>query len=1513
MKRRDLFLLIVALSLPAALPLRASAADESGHGLTLQAANGSPFAAPAMGTAVAVRVTGIVARARVTQIFVNPTSDWVEGIYVFPLPDNAVVDDLRMTIGDRTLRGVVREKQQAAAVYAEAKERGHRASLVELQRRGVFTTAVANLGPGEKVEITIEMQQVVEYGRGRFGLRFPMVVPPRYAPRAEDALPIPAPVAGPAAPSFSFHVDLAPGFPLGRVESRSHQIAVKRDERGRRYSVSLAAGVAPADADFLLEWTPAVGREPNAVFFTEKVGDERYALLMVMPPDTSEAAAARLPRETIFVIDTSGSMSGTPLQQAREALVLGIERLQPTDSFNVIRFSSQASALFPRSVPADMGAVETAKSWVRKLEVDGGTEMLSALQLALPQSVHTSGAPLRQVIFATDGQVSNEAELLGFIAKNLGQSRLYSIAIGPAPNAAFLRSAAALGGGTFTAIADVAQVKVGMDDLFARIETPLLRDVAVQWSDATAEAWPQRIPDLYLGEPIVVAARLRGEAGPVVVEGLQGESAWRVDIPVAGEVKGAGLDKLWAGQKVQALLDTLTGGADAGEVERQVTALGLSHRLLTPYTSFVVVEETPVRPPEAPLVKHCIPGAAPRSSSPATLAFDPALSDPDSGTSGVADVITVTAESPLLDARRLSTGATVSQTELEKIPTARDPWAILQSTPGVHADRINVGGNESGHQSRYVGPGSTMAQSTWSVDGMVITDMVALGSSPAYYDFDAFEEMQVSTGGSDSTIAGGGVVLNLVTKRGTNEWRGSGRYYRGDDAGSSVTGVSYANGGVDYVNRLVKGVEYGAEVGGPIVLDRFWAWGAYGTQQVDRQTIPGLVSSTDLDTASLKLNAQVSSNNSATLLAFDSDKVESGADAGAFRPRETTWNQSRRGDSPTATKIEDTHIFSSNFYLTGGYSKVESGDRLTPRGGTERTAFQDGAGRWHHTFAQLESDRPQRQLDADASLFFNTGYVSHEVKAGAGRREADARSSTHWGAGYSLSAEHLNGTDDLLVASRDAFGDATNRYTSVYVQDLLSKGHLNVNVGLRYDLQEGELAARSVGANPTFTDLLPAATFDGGGAGFEWESLVPRLGLTYAVGPERKTLLRGSYSRFADQLGIGTTSQLDPLAVPSYVYLALNGAAGRDGSVVRGDVRDRNGDGVVDLGDAVGFSGAYDPSGRGLLQSNGVDPGLRPPTTDELLLSAEHAILPELVFGLHLAYRRLTGLLENELLVFDGDPYAAENLASIGRRHTRADYVPVAVSRPGGLPDGSNSTYTYWQLRPGVGSRGGTFLENGDRDQEYRGASLSVDKRLINGWMLRGNFTWSDWRWRVSDGELEDPTRFLGGGFDGEAVLYGGDSGVGGKRDVYINTGWSYDLNGLYQVAPARRWGFNVTLNITGREGYPLPWYERLGYGQRSGIPGFTDVQVVGNDDFRLDDLHLVDAGVEKELVFADFGVTLGLDCFNLLDERITMQRNLRLGVGPGLATSPSGPAAGAITEIVGPRTFRARLRISFR
>src|SRR5215203_2349375 len=417
----------------------------------------------------------------------------------------------------------------------------------------------------------------------------------------------------------------------------------------------------------------------------------------------------------------------------------------------------------------------------------------------------------------------------------------------------------------------------------------------------------------------------------------------------------------------------------------------------------------------------------------------------------VEDIITVTAESPLLDERRISTGATVSQTELEKIPTSRDPWAVLQTTPGVLTDRINVGGNESGQQAQYVGPGSGGDQAVWSVDGVVITDMAALGSSPAYYDFDSFEEMQVTTGGTDSTIATGGVVLNMVTKRGTNEWRGTGRYYLTDDQYQSdlsfdrselgrpgafnstsrtlnpITGAVRDVGGTHTQaafkqgNRIVDVKDYGAELGGPIVKDRLWIWGSYGRQEVDLLTVSDVSDFTDLKTGNVKLNAQIAANNSATGFALQSDKVKQGRNAGPTRPQETTWNQQKFGPSPTAAKIEDTHIFSSNFYLTGLYSLVNGGFELAPQGSLTETSYLDENSVWHNTFLLNQTDRPQTQYKADASSFFNTGSLSHELKFGAGYREAEVTSLTRWGGlGVLYNGPAFFGTsDNVLGLARD--------------------------------------------------------------------------------------------------------------------------------------------------------------------------------------------------------------------------------------------------------------------------------------------------------------------------------------------------------------------------------------------------------------------------------------------------------------------------------------------------------------
>ncbi len=874
----------------------------------------------------------------------------------------------------------------------------------------------------------------------------------------------------------------------------------------------------------------------------------------------------------------------------------------------------------------------------------------------------------------------------------------------------------------------------------------------------------------------------------------------------------------------------------------------------------------------------------------------------------VEDVITVTAESPLLDERRISTGATISQTELEKIPTARDPWAILQSTPGVLTDRINVGGNESGQQSAYVGPGSSGDQAIWSVDGVVITDMAALGSSPAYYDFDAFEEMQVTTGGSDTTIATGGVVLNMVTKRGTNEWRGSGRYYDADQKWQDKLDASKVSLGPNQTafnqgNRIVNVRDYGAEIGGPIIKDRLWIWGSYGRQKVDLLTIQNVSDKTDLKTENVKLNAQLAPSNSATAFYFNNDKIKIGRNASPTRPQETTWNQGHFGDKPTAAKVEDTQIFSSNFYLTGLYSIVNGGFELVPEGGLNTTAYDDQNGVWHNTWFLNQTDRPQKQYKLDASSFFNTGTLSHELKFGASYRTAEVTSLTEWGGvGYVLNGANVGAPSNLFITavSRDGGASVKTKYSSAYAQDTLTVGNLTANVGVRYDRQGGDNLARSLPANALVPDLLPSVSVAGGDIGFTWTNVTPRVGLTYALGADRKTLLRASFSQFADQLGQGTASLLNPLGAQTYLYFySYNYLGGTN--ISRGQ-----------LGFLGSASGNYNPATGGLLQSNAISTHLSAPKTDELLLGVEHALLPEFVVSLDLTYRKLTNLLETNRLVFDStDPYSADNLNQTGRPAVRSDYVQCGT--PGvsacphtvTLPNGQVVQPIYYVLRPGISSRNGTYTYNGGREQEYKGASIVFNKRLANRWMLRGNVTYADWTWsKVPAADRPDPTFILNGGNrEGDPVLQGSGTASGAFGGVYINSKWAYSVNGLYQIAPDHPWGFNAALNVTGRQGYPAPYYDAVRLPGNEGA-GTEFIQVTNSpDQFRLDNINIVDARIEKEFTFSDVGLTVGVDCFNIFNEAYVQQRTL--------STTTSHKAW--VTEITSPRIFRLGARVSFR
>lgn len=568
--------------------------------------------APVQSTEVEIAVRGLVVETVVRQKFSNPGNEWLEGVYVFPLPQKAAVHAMRLEIGERVIEGQIKEREAARKVYEAAKKEGRKASLVEQERPNIFTTSVANIGPGEAVAVRISYQQILEYDSARFELRFPMVVGPRYISGAaestkatgtgwafdtdevEDASRVTPPVLHPdggAVNSVWLSVSLDAGMPLERLNCPSHAAQIEKTAGGVHHIV--LDGV-PADRDFVLEWSPARGSEPRAAIFTEELDGAYYVLAMLMPPDDSFTETVRLPREVIFVIDTSGSMGGTSIIQARDALILALEQLGSEDYFNIIEFDSNFTRLHRESVPAMPAAIDEAKEWVAGLQADGGTEIMGPLLAALEDiEEHT---PLRQVVFITDGCVGNEDALFAAINNELGRSRLFTIGIGSAPNSHFMERAASFGRGDFTHIGSPSEVSLRMGEFFAKLENPVLADIELQWPDPNAESWPEQVPDLYAGRPVVVTARLGTIHGDLVATGVRANASWEARTALSVGAARAGVNGLWARRKIASLMDEKARGVPEETIRPEVVELALAHHLVSRYTSLVAVDITPTRP-----------------------------------------------------------------------------------------------------------------------------------------------------------------------------------------------------------------------------------------------------------------------------------------------------------------------------------------------------------------------------------------------------------------------------------------------------------------------------------------------------------------------------------------------------------------------------------------------------------------------------------------------------------------------------------------------------------------------------------------------------------------------------------------------------------------------------------------------------------------------------------------------------------------------------------------------------
>lgn len=598
----------------------------------LHDSEGRYHAAAHLESSANISVNGMIAKVELTQHFSNTSDTWLEGVYAFPLAETAAVNYMEMHIGERVIVGEIKEKNIARKIYEQAKSEGKKAALVEQQRPNLFTQKVANIPPGESIAVKLHYLQRVDYDQGTFSLRLPTTLTPRYMPGASLgndaeqvkevvqinplgwALPtteVPdADLISPfmttsanAGNTIAITVELNAGLPLADIQALYHDVRIAKNKQ--THSINLQNGREKMDRDFVLHWRPANSRVAQAAAFKETIDNEDYLLVMLVPPQQAlHEQHNYLPRDMIFVIDTSGSMQGTSIVQARESLALALARLRPEDKFNVIEFNSTHTSLFHQLQSADAHNIQQAINWVSRLQANGGTEMHSALQTALTQMEQS--ARLQQIVFITDGAVGNEAALFELIHQYLGASRLFTVGIGSAPNSYFMRKAAEFGRGSFTHIGSTTEVKTRMEALFSKLESAVVSHINVQWPVAV-ESYPQKIPDLYAGEPILLAAKTPAAQGKLQLDGFTASEAWSRSLDLDIPQNSTGVASVWARAKVDMLEDQRFRGMLAEEVREAVLEVALQHKLLTAYTSFVAVEQVVSRVAEEKLAQSLIP------------------------------------------------------------------------------------------------------------------------------------------------------------------------------------------------------------------------------------------------------------------------------------------------------------------------------------------------------------------------------------------------------------------------------------------------------------------------------------------------------------------------------------------------------------------------------------------------------------------------------------------------------------------------------------------------------------------------------------------------------------------------------------------------------------------------------------------------------------------------------------------------------------------------------------------
>lgn len=549
-----------------------------------------------------IDITGIVAQVKITQRFVNDSPNWVdEGMYAFPVAANAAVYQMKLIIGKREIEGEIHEKKQAQEIYNQAKSEGLAASIVKQYRPNLFTTDVANIMPSEIVKVEITYQQTLTYDAGHIDFRLPLAIKSRYMQERfladEDSSDSQeSNLQGTGLPTTTVLVDknrriqisLEAGFELTDLLSLNHKVLVSQNKN--KHIIALNDGILYDDKDFVLQWYPKQGNTPKAAMFSEKLNGQEYVLMMLLPPRSTQVNTQK--REVVFIIDTSGSMDGNAMNAAKDALLFGLTQLDYEDKFNVIEFNSNARELFDGVQEVTTENLDKAIDFIDYLRADGGTNMSPALALAMNDEVEEGY--LKQIIFVTDGSVGNEAQLFSQINKDIDKARLFTVAIGAAPNNYFMNKAALIGRGTYTSIADLNQVDKHMNELFVKLSSPALTDVFVEWNSAV-EQNPRVIPDLYSDQPVMITAKMKDFNSQVALSGFSRNKSWSKAFKLNKDGRSKGIARLWARNQIEDLTDDLMldSEIDRQALEQQITDIALQHHLVSEFTSLVAVDRNP--------------------------------------------------------------------------------------------------------------------------------------------------------------------------------------------------------------------------------------------------------------------------------------------------------------------------------------------------------------------------------------------------------------------------------------------------------------------------------------------------------------------------------------------------------------------------------------------------------------------------------------------------------------------------------------------------------------------------------------------------------------------------------------------------------------------------------------------------------------------------------------------------------------------------------------------------------